>query len=209
MVILAKMDGQFNGPETMNNKPLMPARQTKSLVASVRHIVRAGCSRQKASMHLSRACKGLFPPAVQRMVDKADAWADPSRIPPGCIDWQDGAQKKHGIVTHLNGHTTNCKMSVRRPGHVDIECSKANFLSKFKKALQVDEVYSQCHRSASQRDSLRHWHPLTATQQQWATDSADMASWVQHRHRRHVSSHPKPARRPLGDGHSRLDGWAI
>lgn len=86
---------------------------------------------------------------------------------------------------------------------------KANFLSKFKKALQFAEVYSKCHRSASQRDFLRHWQHLTATQQQWATDSADMASWAQHRHRRHVSSHPRPARRPLGDGHCCLGGCAI
>lgn len=66
---------------------------------------------------------------------------------------------------------------------------KANFLTKFKKALQFAEAYSKCHRSANRRDFLRHWHQLSATQQQWATDTASMDSWAQHCHRKHVSAH--------------------
>jgi hypothetical protein len=65
-------DSQFNGPETMNNKPLMKARKARNQLATLKEIVHMEESRSRALTIQAHSCHGPLPPRVQARFDKSE-----------------------------------------------------------------------------------------------------------------------------------------
>lgn len=109
-VHLMASDGQHNSPETMNSKPLLPARKAKNQLASLREVVAMEERRSRGATIMAHSCQGYYPPRVQERVDKAHKYA--MALPNGAFHWLDGNGKKHCRLTHPSGYISNCKLDI-------------------------------------------------------------------------------------------------
>ena len=115
-----RLYGHFNGPETMNNKPLMPARNAPNMLATLKEIVHMVSRRDRGLALQAASWVEPFPPRVMDQVAKAAAYD--AAMPQGSIAWLDNNLRRNGRVAHPSGHTTTCKLTLVSSERATIDC---------------------------------------------------------------------------------------
>jgi hypothetical protein len=115
-----RLYGHFNGPETMNSKPLKTAREAPNMLATLKEIVHMVSRRDRQLALQAANWTERFPPRVLAKIAQAQRYEE--AMPSGCVEWLDKNLRRHARVRQPDGHINTCKITVASVDRAYIEC---------------------------------------------------------------------------------------